>query len=196
MRIYCRFLWDSGQDITLLWVLSFGVGWRCSAGSQIFFLDKTSETCQKKLLLRRNIFSHNKIEKFTKATKTWIYSRFYVIWYTISRYSEFWVLGSDEGALRGPRYFSLTKHLRLVKKNCCSAEISSLTIKSKNSQKPLKHAFISRFYVIWYTISRYSEFWVLGSDEGALRGPRYFSLTKHLRLVKNISAQQKYLLPQ
>jgi len=216
----------------------------------------------KKFQLRRNICSHKKIGNPQNMQFIPIF-----IWFIckMSRYSMFWVYVSDEGALRGLRYFSLTKNLRLVKKfqlrrNICSHKTIGQSTKvtlnahllpisvgfwaryqvilsfefwgrmkvlcgvpdifpwqriwdwSKKIAAPQKyllsqenrkihkshqkHAFYSRFCVIWYTISRYSEFWVLGSDEGALRGPRYFSLTKHLRLVKNISAQQKYLLPQ
>jgi len=40
---------------------------RCSAGSQIIFLDKQSETCAKKLHPSRNLYSHKKIKNLTKT---------------------------------------------------------------------------------------------------------------------------------
>jgi len=196
MRIYCRFLWDSGQDIRLFWVLSFGVGWRCSAGSQIFFLDKESETGQKKLLLRRNIFSHKKIEKFTKATKSMPFIHDFVWFgtqYHVILSFEFWgrmkVLCGVPDIFPWQNIWDLSRTFQLSRNICSHNEIGKYT-------KVTRSVELFTILVILCTIPRYSEFWDFVSDEGALRGLRYFSLTNNLRLVKKNSALQKYLLSQ
>jgi len=48
--IYCQFTWF----IVLFWIWIFWIITRCLAGSQIFFLDKQSETCQNKFQLWGN----------------------------------------------------------------------------------------------------------------------------------------------
>jgi len=115
---------------------------------------------------------------------------------TICTMYVFWMFVFAKGALRDLRYFSLTKNPRPVQKNCSSVQISALTRKSTKLKSIKITQPYMQFRVILCIISSCSEFWDFVSDEDALRGLRYFSLTNNLRFVKNISAPQKYLLPQ
>jgi len=147
------------QNITLFWVLSFCVRWRCSAGSQIFFLDKESETCQKISAPQKYLLSqeNRKIHK-SDSNHVFIYEFVWFL-YIISRYSEFWDFVSDEGALRGLRYFSLTNNLRLVKKISAPQKYLLSQENRKIHKMTRNHAFIYDF--VWF----YTQYHVILSFE-------------------------------
>ena len=94
----------------------FSKGRRGSARSQKIFLDKQSETCQKKLQLQVRHLSKLQHMKITNITHfmTNIHDSlaFYVV---ISCFSALCVLARAEGALRDPRKIFSTSNLRLVK---------------------------------------------------------------------------------
>jgi len=107
---------------------------RCSAGSEINFLDKKSETCQNIMQLYRNLSCENKIGKSQKSKIKTHFCRFGIISYKIPRIFDFHILVFALGALRDLRLFSWTNNLRLVKNNCSSPEVCAIARKSENSR--------------------------------------------------------------
>ena len=97
-------------------------------GSQIFLLDKKSETNQKSFCSGK-IKDLWEISDFRKITTYMSYITHYLIdSVQFPMFLTFSVLASAEGALRDLKYFSLTKNLRRIKK-------VSAREKSKPSEK-------------------------------------------------------------
>jgi len=83
--IYCQFTWF----IVLFGIWIFWIITRCLVGSQIFFLDKQSETCQNKFQLWGNQNSIGHMQLIIIATLCLLYGHLSSIWDYILCFLDF-----------------------------------------------------------------------------------------------------------
>ena len=157
---------------------------RCSARSKIFFLDKQSETCQKKFHLRQTHSSWEetwKSENLTFLCISLALCLVLVVFCMILEYLCFWY--SRRCSARSKIFFC-DKQQRFVKKNFTSGKLRALEKKHENPKISQFCVYLSHYVLYWWYFAWFWSICVFDPAEGALRDPRYFSVTNNLRFVK------------
>jgi len=179
--IYCDF-WN----LSVFWIIT-----RCLVGSQIFFLDKQPETCQKKFQLwgNHNSLTHMQFIRIVNLCR--ICDGFRAFYDDILCYSEFECFWIITRCLVGSQIFFLDKQ----------SETCQNKFQLWGNHNSLWHIQYPRYQYfgphirIFHTIPHdYRGIWIwefLDNHQAPCEISDIFPSTNHLRLVKKISTFKK-----
>jgi len=172
----------------------FGYSTWCSAKSQKNFLDKQSETCQKRLSCGK-ISALSKMYEIIKSRRLGHILDNSTSLYVILRVLQsFDILATVLVALRDPRKLFSTSNLRLVKKDSAWRKTPLETTTDGIQKYHTFQGVYGRFYVIMCDISMFFCFWCFGKGRrGSARSQKKILDNQSETCQKKLQLQVRHL---